>query len=70
MERACGAYIPASEAGGATQADISELGAGVIPPFGQGAHVRFVDAVPFMATYWLVVQSVQSMHMVAPVLGL
>ena len=52
------------------QADIGELGAGVIPPFGQAVHVRFVDDVPFMATYWLVLHTVQSVHMVASVLGL
>jgi hypothetical protein len=51
-------------------ADIGELGAGVIPPLGQAAQVRFVEDVPFMSTYWLVLHTAHSKHMMAPVLGL
>jgi hypothetical protein len=52
-------------------ADIGELGPGLVPPSGQGRHMRFTEAVPVPATtYWLAMQVVMVEHIIAPVVSL
>jgi hypothetical protein len=63
--------MPASGGGGgATHADIGELGPGLMVPGGHGMHIRFVMALPGVETYSFAMHVVMVAHTVAPVVAL